>query len=101
MGGKETVELIVRNYAEKVKPLLDRGEYFFAKMELGNLNDVARLETREILSTVHMGGNFITVLRELEQACQESSPRPDYIDSIRAEFEVYAAQTRLPKGPTD
>ena len=101
MGGKETVESIIRNYSTTVKPFLDKGQYYFAGMELANLRDIAARQTRDILGTVHMGGNFITALRGLEEACRQTPARPDYIASVKTDFEAYAAQTRLPKGSAE
>jgi hypothetical protein len=98
MGSGELVERAVASYNSQIKGYLAKGSFFMAGMELENIRDSLADGREAILHQVHMGAGFLASLDGLITLCSSDNPDLGTIRAAQGVFEMYAAQTRLPKG---
>jgi len=89
------VTAIRERYDREVKPMIERGEYELAGLQMGSDNLALREYRQEIVDSTHSGINFIAgaiLLAEKLEIKDKSR-----IEAAQRLFESYAAQTSVPR----
>jgi len=94
MDLQEELELQRRGYQECVRPLIEKGEYRSAHMEMCNLNFVMAERRKEIGLNIHCGLSYLAYASLLRDALFEGDE--EAIKTRREAFEAFSAQTKLP-----
>lgn len=98
MRPQELVQRTIGGYNSQLKSYIANGHFYMAGMELANLRDSLADDREAILHRVHMGAGFLTSLDSLVTLCSDQNPDAGTILAAQGMFEMYAAQTSLPKG---
>jgi uncharacterized membrane protein len=93
MDTKKLLEILNESYKKQVKPLIEKGKYLVASLEMQNILIIMQDRKRELLG-VHMASGYVASARMLYEDLKKENEKG--IERSMNFFEAYSAQTRLP-----
>jgi len=94
MDIKKEIEIWRKEYSEIVKPLIEKGHYHLAGLEMSNLTFVMAEKRNEVVLNVNCGLSYLATAELLKEALLNENELS--VRGSQEKFEAFSAQTRLP-----